>query len=367
MRVLGLLGLNISVQLAIWTDEKRPISTQAAEEYSRLGVEVVAIPRHRRIREFLRLDCTGRLGSFLPDPRHLVALRQAVSAFAPCAIMADSLETGKPAALLSDELKLPLAYRSQNVEHIYWAQQARLSRFPNSVPLLLGARRLLAAESALRNRADLVLDISDDDRLSWTHHPSFAHSVTLPPTWMDADRSEAVPEATWDISFTGGLRAPNNVDGLLWFLREVLPLIQSEAGRSVRILVAGSSPTRTVRSACRRAKVDCIADPQDISRLRRASRVLINPVRFSSGVNIKMLDMIASGLPVVSTSAGARGLSRALLTSVIVTDHAVAFANACVLALASSARVDFTSARTLVRQECGPERLHILLTLARRI
>lgn len=365
-RIRGLRQLGAQVQLVVWTDSKRPQTESSTRHLQDVGVEVISVARVRRLRKFLRFDCTGRLDSFMPSPGSFNAVLEAVTSFDPRLILADGLETSIPAKSLAARLGVPLAYRSQNIEHVYWEWQARLSHFPQSLPLLLGARNLGIAERQFRSDADIVLDIADEDRRYGSQNWSESKSITLPPTWLADDAVPTSASAQWDISFTGGLAAPNNVAGIQWFLSEVLPELRRNSPTGLRIAFAGSSPSSHLLHEFRRHDVECVPNPGDIDAIRRSSRVLINPVRHASGVNIKMIEMIATGIPIVSTEAGTRGLPAALLSLITIARSPLEFAESIRRHLTSAPVGSASSARRILSESCGVDSLRPLLDFARR-
>ncbi len=96
-------------------------------------------------------------------------------------------------------------------------------------------------------------------------------------------------------------------EGALWFGREVWPKIRQTLPKA-RWLVAGARPTRAVQRLGRIPGVEILADPGDLSAVRKASRVAIAPMRSGSGTPIKILEAMAEGVPVVATPEAAAGL-----------------------------------------------------------
>jgi hypothetical protein len=304
--------------------------------------------------------------SFMPDASALGHMVATTARFRPHLVLADGLEVSLPARHLAQVTGAPLAYRSQNVEHVYWREQGRLARGKARLPFILGQRGLANAEQELRGAAALVLDIGQEDLDWWTGRAGCGNAVLMPPLWLEAPEEATAPisENRWDISFTGGLYAPNNVDGLRWFVREVLPRLNRKLARQPRIAFAGSSPNEEVLALTALANIECVANPDSLLPIRMSSRMLINPVRHSSGVNIKMIEMLAAGRPIASTSAGVRGLPVTVRTLVSVADDADGFAEATAHALGSRS-FDGQAARDALRAYCGLSTLDPLVALAR--
>jgi glycosyltransferase involved in cell wall biosynthesis len=363
-RLVSLRRAGLAVQAVIWTSDGL-IPPESLRALSDLGCSVVAVPRKRRPIRFLLGHPPGRLDSFRPTRHEWSSLRDQVLAFKPDLLLAESLEPSLPAQELVALAGARLVYRSQNVEHLYWQFQGRLARGFGKLPFLLAIPGLQRAEMDLREKADLVLDISEEDRNWWISRGHTHNSTVVPPIWLgDGDDDVETPELEFEVSFTGNLYTPNNVDGVVWFCEAILPRARTLIGRELRVVFAGSKPSDRLVRVAMAVGAKCIANPVSLGPIRASSGVLINPVRYSSGVNVKMLEMLASGRPIVSTSAGARGLPRALRETIIVCDDPEAFAGALVSATASAPRSQKAERRVLLERECGSAAMLPLLAFA---
>jgi polysaccharide biosynthesis protein PslH len=129
------------------------------------------------------------------------------------------------------------------------------------------------------------------------------------PTSVDIDfvrRLGSAEPKDIDLLYFGNLNTPNNVDAVRWLLHEVVPQMNL-AG--LRVCIAGSRPSAEVRQwVAANPAVALIDSPLDMAAVIRRARVLINPVRQSSGVNLKSVEMLFSDAALVSTAAGVQGL-----------------------------------------------------------
>ncbi len=126
---------------------------------------------------------------------------------------------------------------------------------------------------------------------------------------------------------------PNNVQGVVWLLEEVLPLLRREHPQAT-VVVAGSKPVSAVTDAVSRADgVTLLADVPDPAAVLASARVLVNPVLVGSGVMLKLIDMLMTDKPIVTTPQGAAGLPDDVLTTLRVAADAPAFAGQLAAAL----------------------------------
>jgi hypothetical protein len=129
-----------------------------------------------------------------------------------------------------------------------------------------------------------------------------------------------------DILFVGGLSLPNNVTGVRWLIREVLPLLH-RVRPELTLTVVGSSPKGALRAELENhPAVRSHFDVPSVNPYLFGARVLVNPVSVGSGVQLKMLDMLMTDAPIVTRSQGVRGLPDDFAALCEVTDTAEGFA-----------------------------------------
>lgn len=166
-----------------------------------------------------------------------------------------------------------------------------------------------AYDSLIRTFADRVAAFtcaSDAAAASVRSRLNLAQVRTIPNGIATAGRQTSAPESDVLI-FVGNLSYEPNVDGLLWFVSSVWPIVRSRLP-DVRLVVAGSLPTEAVRQACTGPGISLHADPPDLAPLYRQASLAVVPLRLGNGSRIKILEAGAHGVPVVSTRKGAEGL-----------------------------------------------------------
>ena len=114
--------------------------------------------------------------------------------------------------------------------------------------------------------------------------------------------------ARGEILFVGGFRHEPNREGILWFVQSVLPLIRQRRP-DVVLRIAGSHPPSEV-VALTNDKVEVLGFVSDaeLAALYAAADLAIAPLRFGAGVKGKVIEAMAKGVPVATTSVGAQGI-----------------------------------------------------------
>ena len=137
------------------------------------------------------------------------------------------------------------------------------------------------------------------------------------------------------IVFIGSFRHPPNADAVLWYAREVLPLVRARLPGVVTTIV-GAEPPASVRALdCRELAV--AGHVEDIDPVFTAARVSIAPLRYGAGVKGKVNLAMSYGVPVVATSVAVEGMHLADGVDVLVADHPQAFADALARAYSDEA------------------------------
>jgi hypothetical protein len=369
-RIRALRALGHSLMVVAWAYRGRGQSL-APDHVRRLEAEcekVVILPVDQTPAGFAR-----RLPRLTHLPSHAAAratsavdlqsITDAAMRFEPDAVWLDGFQGIWLAEHLTRGLDRPLLYRSHNREYVYLTGQRRLARtWKAKLGLLLSTLHLKELERRIHSRAQTVFDISQDDLEAWRAE-GFTNGVWLPPLLDDHEPSAAPAGPAVDVAYLGNLRTPNNVQGVLWFLDEVLPRLR-QLKPDASVLIGGSTPTEIVRQRCGEAGVELQADAPRPADVLGRGRVLINPVWMTSGVNLKMIDMVATGAPVVTTPPRVTGLPPSVASLFQQAADAEAFARACADSIVS-APADAEARRQAARRWFGQDALKAALDRAR--
>lgn len=123
------------------------------------------------------------------------------------------------------------------------------------------------------------------------------------------DGGELSSRSAADMLFVGGFRHPPNEAAVLWFAREVLPLVRARVP-GARLVLAGGHPTAAVH-ALPAAGVRILGrlNDEDLATAYRCARICLVPMVWGAGVKGKLIEALAWGAPVVSTPVGAEGVA----------------------------------------------------------
>jgi glycosyltransferase involved in cell wall biosynthesis len=115
------------------------------------------------------------------------------------------------------------------------------------------------------------------------------------------------PSDAVDVAVLGTMDYGPNVEGAVWFVREVWPVIRAQHPES-RLRLVGRNPTRPIRDLAS-ADVTVTGEVADVAVACEGVRVGVVPLLSGMGIKNKTLDFMSMGLPVVTTSLGAEGIA----------------------------------------------------------
>ncbi len=205
------------------------------------------------------------------------------------------------------------------------AQRALFDRGPMAWIARIEAGRMAVYERTLCAVADALAISSTPDKQAIN-----ADNVHLVRNGFDLRRFPfRAPKArTRDVVFIGNLGYFPNIDAASWFARDVMPLLSARMP-DARFLIVGARPQDGLRRlAASIPQVELIGEVADVYPYLAAAAVAVVPLRAGSGQQLKLIEAMAAGTPVVATSRSAAGMDARAETHLLIADDAEAMAAA---------------------------------------
>lgn len=193
------------------------------------------------------------------------------------------------------------------------------------------ARLLKSYEMVMCGQFDQVVTVTEQDRaaLTFADHAPRAPLQTI-PICIDPQHITPLPfnAHARDLVCVGGMFYPPNVDGMMWFARQVLPLIWKESPETCLYVVGARPAPELLALGEHEPRIVVTGYVTDTNEYLARSAAFIVPLRAGGGMRVKILDAWARGVPMVSTTVGAEGIALAPGENILLADTPVAFARA---------------------------------------
>ena len=218
-----------------------------------------------------------------------------------------------------------------NVEAVIWKRHAaNAPSFLHRWYFQLQARRMEAFEGEVCRTVKSIVAVSEvDAELMRTHYG--ARHVKSIPTGVDTGYftpASPVPRSD-DLVFLGSMDWMPNIDGAVWFVRDVLPLIRKQRP-GCTLVFAGRRPARAILDlASADPGIRVTGTVPDVRPFLWGAAVSIVPLRIGGGTRLKIFESMAAGVPVVSTTIGAEGLDVQPEVEILLADDPARFAECC--------------------------------------
>jgi glycosyltransferase involved in cell wall biosynthesis len=207
-------------------------------------------------------------------------------------------------------------------------------RLAGALYSLIQWRRLRRYERRACLVADQVVAVSEADANALRALVRGLDPVVV-PNGVDVDFYSAPPPPLpgrpgpepCDLVFTGKMDFRPNVDAALWFAHHVLPLIRREAP-SVRFWIVGQNPHPRLEPLSADPAVEVTGWVEDVRPYIAAAAAYVVPLRIGGGTRLKVLEAMAMGKAIVSTTLGCEGFEVVDGQELLIADAPSPFASA---------------------------------------
>jgi glycosyltransferase involved in cell wall biosynthesis len=167
-------------------------------------------------------------------------------------------------------------------------------------------------EGALCNAMDATLAVSEADRCALVEAGADAHKISVIPIAVDSAQLQPVKGSSdsANILTISTLFYPPNADGVRWFINQVFPLVRLQMPEATLTIVGPRPPKDITQFAIRNSQFATVTGyvPDLTPYLERAALMVV-PVRAASGMRVRILEALARGIPIVTTTTGVEGIN----------------------------------------------------------
>ncbi|MEX0929110.1 MAG: glycosyltransferase family 4 protein [Balneolales bacterium] len=197
--------------------------------------------------------------------------------------------------------------RQSNVEHMVLSRNGEVSK--NILIKMFykdQARLMRGFEKQAMEQVDGVTAISASDESWFLKDVPGIKSMVVP---AGADLPEIRFKRTEQkcLLAVSNWRWQPNIDGLIWFINTIWPVLKKR-NPGLRFLVAGDGIPKRLKNNRHAGGIAFLGFVDDVEFYRQQATVLVIPLLSGSGIKLKVLEGLASALPVVTTPMGAEGI-----------------------------------------------------------
>lgn len=249
--------------------------------------------------------------------------------------------------------KAKIVLRSQNVEYVIWERLAEASTsFLKKRYLQLLAERLKKYELSMLNKYDGIATITDIDAKAHQKLGCSLPIITI-PFGIDVSKYKEDKSATESPSVfhIGAMDWMPNADGIKWLLESVWPKVVLKHP-TVNLYLAGRNMPDWLKQLSI-PNVVVLGEVEDSHLFINSKSIMVVPLTSGGGMRVKIIEGMALGKTIVSTSIGAEGIEYENLKDILIADTADEFVEAIHMCLSDKIYADTVArnARTLVEKK----------------
>jgi len=293
------------------------------------AIEAIPVsPAKARIRALASIVTGSPLTlAYYREPALFDRIRNLVRSYSFDLILAYSSSMAQYAEEFND---VPRIMQFADLDSVKWRFYAECHSIPWRWIFALEAERLLRYERRIGTTFSHSLlctpqEVDDFRRLI----PEGRVSLVGNGVDLDYFQPSDGPTSPSSLIFVGTLDYFPNVDGVVWFCRQILPLIRTRVPDAT-FTICGARPSRAIRDLGRLPGVVVTGAVPDVRPYMRGSSVCVVPLRIARGIQNKLLEAMAMGLPVVTTSAAFKGVDADRDRDLCVADEPELFAESVV-------------------------------------
>jgi glycosyltransferase involved in cell wall biosynthesis len=341
-----------------------PVASQATPLHTLCAsVQIVPVPQRTTSQRLkgLFLSRLPDMAQRLPSAQFQTTLSESLKRLDPDVVEVEGIELAKYLFQVVEERgerDRPLVvFDDHNAEYVlqqraFETDSGQLRHISRAWPRrLVGAtyslvqwRRLTGYERRACLAADRVVAVSDADAGALHKQIPGLEPVVVPngvdvKLYGAALSPDDLPAGYGDkdLVFTGKMDFRPNVDAVLWFAQEVLPLIVAEEP-GARLWIVGKDPHPRLAPLAGNPAVTVTGWVDDVRPYIAAAAIYVIPLRIGGGTRLKVLEAMAMGKAIVSTTLGCEGFDIRSGDELVTADTPAEFAAAVLALLRDSAR-----------------------------
>lgn len=204
------------------------------------------------------------------------------------------------------ETSIPIVLVEHNIEYLVYKRFADRSSFFLRPFLNWDVRKMERKEKFFWRKAKIIVAVSENEKKTMNADKVLPNGVDIEKFKMkDTELRKK------RVLFIGDFKWLENRDTVKWIIKKIWPELKSRIhGLDIKLWIVGKKIPNNIKDLSQDPGV--IFDenaPKDTSQIYRKSFILLSPIRMGGGTSFKILEAMSSGVPVITTSLGAEGIT----------------------------------------------------------
>ncbi len=223
----------------------------------------------------------------------------------------------------------PIVLRQQNVETMIMYRFAQKQKNPIlKYYALLQYKKFIKFEPGICRQFDLNIMISPTDEKRIKEFDASIKATTIPAGVEDELlKYNSQIKEPFSLAHIGHLDWYPNYDSLTWFIKEIFPKVLEKFPLAKLYIYGGGKTKNFTPPNELKENIEVVGFVENIWEEIITKSVAIVPLRIGSGIRIKILELLAVGIPIVTTSVGKEGIDVKDYEHLLIADDEINFAN----------------------------------------
>lgn len=205
-------------------------------------------------------------------------------------------------------------FRIHNAEYLIWKRYAKLQQNPiKKFIFYLESKRIKKLEKRYCEQADVVLGPINDN-IHLEPDSKIREKKFINFTFLGDDTQLQFPTPTYSslnnsLLYVGTLSWEPNIDGLVWFIQSCWESLVSRV-HDIKLYIIGRNPDKRLTNIAKKySNIIFTGFVEDLEEYFTICKVNIVPLRFGSGVKVKVINGLCRGIPIVTTPIGVESIN----------------------------------------------------------